>query len=414
MKAVVLAAGKGVRLWPLTETRPKPLLPIANKPVLQHTLEGLRDAGIRQVVIVINYMGETIRQKLGDGSSLKCEIEYVKQRTPRGTADAVGVAQSALQTEDRFVVVYGDDYYDQKGLKDFVAKAQENEGVTMATAKVDDSSQFGAIEARNGLIMSINEKPLRREAGLVNSGLYLMTSSVFSSIKRTGRSKRGEFELTDSMRMLISRGEDVHSEMLERGQWLGISYPWDLLVANQLAVMAEKTRTIIGKVEDGAHVQGPVVVEQGSVVKAGSRIEGPVHIGKNCEIGPNAYVRPFSSLGDDVKVGAACEVKNTIVMANAKIPHLSYVGDSILGEGCSLGAGTITANLRFDEAPVKSRIRRAFVDSGRRKLGAILGDEVKTGINVSVFPGVKIGTKAWLGPGAIVEKDVASGTRQSA
>jgi len=98
-------------------------------------------------------------------------------------------------------------------------------------------------------------------------------------------------------------------------------------------------------------------------------------------------------------------------MAETKIPHLSYVGDSILGEGCSLGAGTITANLRFDNAKVKSKVRGALVASNRRKLGAILGDKVKTGINVSILPGVKIGSGAWLGPGAIVEKDVVSGAR---
>jgi UDP-N-acetylglucosamine diphosphorylase / glucose-1-phosphate thymidylyltransferase / UDP-N-acetylgalactosamine diphosphorylase / glucosamine-1-phosphate N-acetyltransferase / galactosamine-1-phosphate N-acetyltransferase len=189
---------------------------------------------------------------------------------------------------------------------------------------------------------------------------------------------------------------------------LGISYPWDLLEANQRAVMAEKTRLIRGKIEDGARIEGPVVVEEGTVVKAGSRIEGPVHIGKDSEIGPNAYLRSFTSLGEDVKVGAACEVKNSIVMARAKIPHLSYVGDSIIGEGCSLGAGTITANLRFDEAVVKSKVRGALVSSGRRKLGAILGDGVRTGINVSIFPGVKIGPGSWLGPSAIVKKDVVS------
>jgi len=104
-------------------------------------------------------------------------------------------------------------------------------------------------------------------------------------------------------------------------------------------------------------------------------------------------------------------VKNSIVMAKAKIPHLSYIGDSIIGEGCSLGAGTITANLRFDDAVVKSKVRGTLVSSGRRKLGAILGDEVRTGINVSIFPGVKIGPGSWLGPGALVERDVASRAR---
>jgi UDP-N-acetylglucosamine diphosphorylase / glucose-1-phosphate thymidylyltransferase / UDP-N-acetylgalactosamine diphosphorylase / glucosamine-1-phosphate N-acetyltransferase / galactosamine-1-phosphate N-acetyltransferase len=414
LRAVVLAAGKGERLWPLTETRPKPLLPIATKPIIQHTLEALVDGGVRQIVLVINYKGEALREKLGEGSAFKCEIEYVKQQTPRGTADAVATTSASLKDEDRFVVVYGDDYYEKQAVKDFLARAEQNEGITMATAKVEDASQFGIVDASNGRVTRIREKLLRREPGLVNAGLYLMTSSVFSSAKKTTRSKRGEFELTDSLRLLIDQEESVQSHVLKDGDWLGISYPWDLIEANQRAVMAEKTRLIRGKVEDGARIEGPAVVEEGTVVKAGSRIEGPVHIGKDCEIGPNAYLRPFTSLGEDVKVGAACEVKNSIVMAKAKVPHLSYVGDSIIGEGCSLGAGTITANLRFDDAPIKSKVRGVQVNSGRRKLGAILGDEVRTGINVSIFPGIKVGPGAWLGPGAVVEKDVASRARLKA
>jgi UDP-N-acetylglucosamine diphosphorylase / glucose-1-phosphate thymidylyltransferase / UDP-N-acetylgalactosamine diphosphorylase / glucosamine-1-phosphate N-acetyltransferase / galactosamine-1-phosphate N-acetyltransferase len=262
--------------------------------------------------------------------------------------------------------------------------------------------------------MGIREKIPRKEPGLVNAGLYLMTRSVFQSVKKTTRSTRGEFELTDSLRILIERKEIVSNHVLSEEDWLGISYPWDLLEANQRAVMSEKTRLIRGRVEDGARIEGPAVVEEGSVIKAGSRLEGPVHIGRDCEIGPNAFLRPFSSLSENVKVGAGCEVKNSIVMAKAKIPHLSYIGDSIIGENCSLGAGTITANLRFDEAIVKSKVRGALVSSGRRKLGAILGDEVRTGVNVSIFPGVKIGPGCWLGPGANVKRDVASRGRYRA
>ncbi|HYY92108.1 MAG TPA: bifunctional sugar-1-phosphate nucleotidylyltransferase/acetyltransferase [Candidatus Dormibacteraeota bacterium] len=414
MKAVVLVAGKGVRLWPLSETRPKPLLPIANKPILEHTIGALVDSGIHQIVLVINYKGEKVQEKFGDGASIKCEIEYVKQKRPRGTADAVAAAGDKLESEDRFVLVYGDDYYENDGVKNFLSKAQATEGVSIATAKVEDASQFGIVESKNGRVTGIREKTLRKGPGIVNAGLYLMTNQLLSSVKKTGRSKRGEFELTDSLRLLIEKGEVVRSHSLDLGQWLGISYPWDLLGANQLAVVGEKTRLVRGNVEDGARIEGPVVIEEGSVIKAGSRLEGPVHVGRDCEIGPSAYLRPHTSLGNDVKVGAACEVKNSVVMAKTKIPHLSYVGDSIIGESCSLGAGTITANLRFDEAVVKSRVRGTLVPTARKKLGAILGDEVRTGINVSIFPGVKIGPKSWLGPGAIVEKDVMSRARYKA
>jgi len=411
LKAVVLAAGRGERLWPLTETRPKPLLPIANKPIVERTIEAIADAGIRQVILVVGFKSETIRERFGDGGKVNCEIEYVKQRTPRGTADAVAAAGDELKAEDRFLVMYGDDYYEKRVVKDFLAKAQLDEGISIATAPVEDSSPFGVIETKNGRVAKIREKLPKRAPGLVNAGLYLMTKSVFSAIEKTKRSKRGEFELTDSLRILISQGENVGVHELDRAQWLGISYPWDLLEANERAIISEKESLSKGRVEEGVHIEGSVVLEEGSVVKEGSRLEGPLIVGRECEIGPNAYLRPFSSLGENVKVGAACEVKNSIIMAETKIPHLSYVGDSILGEGCSLGAGTITANLRFDNAKVKSRVRGALVASNRRKLGAILGDKVKTGINVSILPGVKIGSGAWLGPGAIVEKDVVSGAR---
>ena len=414
MKAVVLAAGKGERLWPLTETRPKPLLPIVNKPILQNTLEGLVAAGIRQIILVTNYRAERIQETFGDGSSLSCEIEYVKQKSPRGTADAVGAAASALRGEDRFVVAYGDDYYENRAVREFLSEAGKNDGITVATAKVDDASQFGLIEEDNGRVTRIREKLEKPMTGQVNAGLYVFTGAVLDAIKKTTRSKRGELELTDSLKVLLDQKETVRSQAVQDEGWLGISYPWDLLEANQQAVISEKTRVIRGKVEDGAHIEGPVVVEEGSRVKAGSRMEGPVHIGRDCEIGPNAYLRPYTTLGNNVKIGGACEVKNSIVMAGVKIPHLSYIGDSIIGEECSLGAGTITANLRFDEGIVKSRVRGLLVSSKRKKLGTILGDKVRTGINVSIFPGVKIGPGSWIGPSAIVERDLASNARYKA
>ena len=410
MEAVVLAAGRGERLWPLTETRPKPLLPVVNRPILERTLESIIHAGIEKVVLVVNYKMDMIREQLGNGSALGCDIEYVRQKSPRGTADALGIAQGKLAGEDRFLVIYGDDYYEKEAVKDFVTRAENNEGSTIGAAKVEDASQFGIIESKKGLVTGIHEKISKSGPGIVNAGLYIMDQTVFSSIKKTSQSKRGEFELTDSLTMQIRNGEKVRSEQLKNSSWLGISYPWDLLEANQRIVSQESVR-LDGTIEEGVQLKGSVVVEEETLVKSGSRIEGPVHIGKRCQVGPNAYLRAYSCLGDDVKVGAACEIKNSVVMAGSKIPHLSYVGDSVIGSDCSLGAGTTTANLRFDEAIIKSRVKGVLVNSGRKKLGAILGDEVRTGINVSIFPGVKIGRGAWLGPGAIVQKDVASAAK---
>jgi UDP-N-acetylglucosamine diphosphorylase/glucosamine-1-phosphate N-acetyltransferase len=410
LKAVVLAAGRGERLWPLTEDTPKPLLPIANKSILERTCKALVSVGIREIVLVVGFRSEKIRDRLGKGETVGSELSYIKQKTAKGTADALGTCSDELKGEDRFLVVYGDDYYESNVPKAFLAKARKNKGPTIGTASVQDASSFGKIQSKRDVVTNILEKDSKAEPGQVNAGIYLMDQSIFPAIRKTKRSTRGELELTDAVRILIGEGTPVHAQPLGSRKWLGISYPWDMLEANQWILESEKSVSK-GTVDKDVHVSGPVVLEEGSVVKAGSYLEGPVHVGKNCQVGPNSYLRPFSSLGDDVKVGAGCEIKNSIVMKDSRIPHLSYVGDSILGEGCHLGAGTITANLRFDEAEVKTKVHGAWVNSGRKKLGAILGDKVQTGINVSLFPGVKIGQGAWVGPGSIVDHDVASNAR---
>jgi len=346
LKAVVLAAGRGERLWPLTEDNPKPLLPLANRPVLERTLAALVSAGVRQIVLVIGFRSEKIRDRLGKGEGTGAELKYVKQKNAKGTADALGTCSKELQGEDRFLVIYGDDHYETSVPRTFLARARQNKGITLGTASVQDASRFGKIQSKRGLVTEIQEKASKAEPGQVNAGIYLMDQSIFPAIRKTKRSIRGELELTDAIRILIREGTQVHTQSLGSRKWLGISYPWDMLEANQWILESEKS-VKRGTIERGVHLSGSVVLEEGSVVKAGSYLEGPVHVGKRCHVGPNSYLRPYSTLGDDVKVGAGCEVKNSIVMRNARIPHLSYVGDSILGEACSLGAGTITANLRL-------------------------------------------------------------------
>jgi bifunctional UDP-N-acetylglucosamine pyrophosphorylase/glucosamine-1-phosphate N-acetyltransferase len=363
--------------------------------------------------MVVGFRAEKIRDRLGKGEAIGSEIKYIKQKSAKGTADALGTCSNELKGEDRFLIVYGDDYYETSVPRAFLAKARLDKGITLGTANVQDASRFGKIQSKRGLVTEIEEKASEAEPGQVNAGIYLMGQSIFPAIRKTKRSIRGELELTDAVRILIREGTQVHAQLLGSRRWLGISYPWDMLEANQWILESERPVSK-GTVEKGVHISGSVVLEDGSVVKAGSYLEGPVHVGKRCTVGPNSYLRPYSTLGDDVKVGAGCEIKNSIVMRNTKIPHLSYVGDSILGEDSHLGAGTITANLRFDEAEVKTKVRGSWVNSGRKKLGAILGDRVQTGINVSIFPGVKIGRAAWIGPGAIVDRDVPSNARYKA
>jgi len=409
LKAAILAAGRGERLWPLAEKNPKHLLPIGGEPLLQRTVKALVQAGITEIVMVVQFEAEKIKVFFKDGKELGAKISYVKQKQLGGTADAVKAVESELRGEDRFLLVYGDNYYNQKALDKFV-KSSDSKDLLMGAAEVKDPSRFGSLVIKRGNIVAIREKMASGNVGVVNAGIYVLDNSIFSAVKKTRKSQRGEFELTDSLSLLMAEGRRIRTIPFGKREWVGISYPWDLLEANRSALDSdEEVRD--GETEVGVHLKGSVSLAKGSIVKSGSYIEGPVYVGEGAVVGPNAYLRPGTSLGKGVKVGAGCEVKNSIAMDEARIPHLCYVGDSVLGHGSSLGAGTITANLKFNDSNVESRVKRQLVDSGQRKLGVIFGDGVKTGINVSIFPGVKIGADAWIGPGAIVRTDVPSNDR---
>ncbi|MEM1859584.1 MAG: nucleotidyltransferase, partial [Metallosphaera sp.] len=166
---------------------------------------------------------------------------------------------------------------------------------------------------------------------------------------------------------------------------------------------------IEGELEENVKIVGKVVIEEGAKVLSGTRIEGPVFIGKNCVVGPNAYLRPYTLLTGNVKIGSFVEIKESVVMEGTKIPHLSYVGDSVISEDVNFGAGTLVANLRFDEKEVFMNIKGKRQGTGRKKMGTVVGGHVRTGINVSILPGIKIGAYAMIYPGAVVNRDVNRG-----
>ena len=163
----------------------------------------------------------------------------------------------------------------------------------------------------------------------------------------------------------------------------------------------------LGDVEPNVTLKGEVSIGKGTVVKSGSYIEGPVIIGEGCRIGPNCFIRPCTTIGNDCHIGAAVEIKNSIIMNHTDVPHLNYVGDSVISEGCNFGAGTKIANLRLD----KKNIKVNGIDTGRRKLGAIIGDNVQTGINTSINVGTVIGSNTFIGPGAVVTGVVAPNSK---
>ncbi len=411
MKAVILAAGEGVRLLPITATRPKHLIRVGGKAILQHCLEALKLNGITEAVIVTHYMAEAIRSFFGDGSGFGFRLEYVEQKAVLGTGNAASVAEPFVK--DDFLLVYGDLLFSVDAVKKTLDTYKKGKpAAVMAVVPVEKPESYGIIElTKDKRVKRIVEKPSREAApsNLANAGLYVFGKDVFDALKRVKRSVRGEWELTDAVTLLAEEGKTVLAAEIAKDDWFDIGRPWDLLEANVWA-LKRMQHSVLGNVEEGAHLIGLVSVAESARVRSGAYIEGPCFIDEGADVGPNCFIRPYTSIGRNARVGNACEVKNSIIMDGTHVGHLSYVGDSILCEKCNLGAGTITANLRLDDGHVKMLIKDEVVDTGRRKLGAILGDNVKTGINTLFMPGVKVGNDCWVGANFMVERDLPPNT----
>lgn len=406
MKAYILAAGEGHRMRPLTSNIPKPLLPVAGKPFLEHNIEAVRDAGIKDIILLIGWKAHRVREHFGDGKEFGVRIEYVEQKERLGTAHAVSLIKNRVDSP--FFCLYGDVVVSKDSVTGIVQHHKKVGGSVMALTSVEDPRRYGCVRVEDGVVKDIQEKPEIPEGNLVNAGAYLLDMDIFDAIGETKRSARGEYELTDSLKVMI-RKSHLYTYLLKE-EWLDVARPWDLLEANRI-LMRNIERDIKGVVSERATVEGAVVVGEGSEVKAGSYIIGPAIIGRDCEIGPNAYIRPSTSIGNGCKIGSAVEVKNSIVMDSTKIPHLSYVGDSVIGERCNFGAGTKVANLRLDEKEIQVVIDGRKVGSGRRKLGVIMGDDVKTGINATIDVGTIIGEGTMIGMGALAKGTIAPGSR---
>lgn len=392
MKAVVLAAGKGTRMEPLTTSCPKVMLPVANKPILEHIVDAAVEAGVDGFVFITGYMEEQIREYFGDGKAWGVTIDYVRQEEQLGTSDAIGCARG--HAGDVFLVLNGDMLVGAEDLKALTARKEE---AVICVKEVENPSDFGVLETEGEKVVKILEKPKKPPTNLANAGIYLFRKSIFEYIDRTRLSERGELEITDSIQMLIDSGAPVGYRTLA-AEWIDIGYPWDLLKATEY-ILKDLKGKCEGIVEPNVTLKGEISIGEGSLIRSGSYIEGPVVIGKDCDIGPNCFIRPSTAIGNHIRIGNAVEIKNTIVMEDTHVGHLSYVGDSIIGRGCNFGAGTKVANLRHDGKNIKVMVKGRVVDTGRRKLGVIMGDDVHTGINTSINTGTMMKKGKFTYPG---------------
>lgn len=330
MKAVILAAGMGTRLRPVTLTRPKPLVPVANKPLITYAIDVLKTAGLTEIAIIVHDLSSPIVSALGDGASLGVKLDYIVQEEQLGLAHAIGMGREFVGDEP-FCVYLGDNIFQDK-MTDTIAGFPDSDAeAIIGLGEVPDPTRFGIAEINEGEITRVVEKPKDPPSNLAIAGVYLFRRSIFDMIAQVKPSWRGELEITDAIQLLIGSDKPVRPHAL-KGWWVDAGKPESIMEANQL-VLGELPWT---PAIEGDHIKGRsdvghkvVLGENCEIVD--SVVRGPAIIGDNVKL-HNAYVGPYSAIGSDVTIENA-EVENSIIMNEAVIRNISgRIEASLIGE----------------------------------------------------------------------------------
>jgi glucose-1-phosphate thymidylyltransferase len=326
LKGVILAAGLGTRLRPLSLTRPKPLLPVANKHIISYIIEDIASAGIKDIAVVISHEKELIEHEL---RSLYPDLNltFIVQKILNGIGGAVALAKDFVNG-DSFLLYLGDNLI-QSGVVQLVNRFNnENPDGLLLLSPVRNPSAFGIAELNpDGSIKNLEEKPESPKTNLAVTGIYLFKSRIFEAIASIRPSARGEIEIPDAIQWLIDNGGRVVQEQVSEG-WKDTGSPEDLLEANKL--LLDKAKLEIKGIVQG-EVQGRAGIGEETVVEEGAKIIGPVIIGRKCFIGKGTFIGPYSSIGDNVKLQNA-NIEYSIILDNTTIETDKKIRNSIIGE----------------------------------------------------------------------------------
>ncbi|HWQ66246.1 MAG TPA: sugar phosphate nucleotidyltransferase [Methanospirillum sp.] len=337
LQAVILAAGEGTRLRPLTQNKPKALLPVANRPILEHLVDTLMKCGIRDIIVVVGYRKEQVMRHL---IRLPVEVKVAIQKEQIGTAHALLCARDLITGD--VLVLPGDNYVDSASLKE-VIKIQNS--LLITTHKYP--TNFGVVSVEEGFVTSIVEKPDRATRTTVNCGVYHLTSDLFRSIHSQ--------TMIEAVTSFLNNNVKITAVVAH--EWQDAIYPWDLLTMNQRLLRAT-ARSKDGILSSGAVIEGQVSIGRGTVIGPYTIIQGPVVIGEDCVIGPHCVITPGSSIGSRVTLEPFTVITSSLIMDDCVIASHSSLTSAVLGEGCTLGEHTVvTAGsgfLEIGEEAVKS------------------------------------------------------------
>lgn len=367
-QAVVLAAGEGQRLRPFTVTKPKVMLSIADKPILQYVIEALAQNGIRDIVVVNGYRKEQILDFLGSGEQFGVKITFVTQAKQLGTAHALLQAKEVIDNE--FLVLPGDNLIEVGTIAKFLAVPPD----AVLVKRVENASRYGVVALEKGKVITITEKPEQAGMDVINTGIYAFSAGVLDFMEP-------ELDIPDVINKMIAQGKPVTSYETE-DTWLDVAYPWDILRLNATLLQQIKP-AMSGTVEKSVAVTGPVSVGKATVIRSNSYLAGPVVIGKNCDIGPHVCLLPATSIGDNVVISPFTEIKNSVIGDDVSIGPGCIIEDSVIDKGCIIKERFTASSGQADIA----------IDHEHHvvNIGAMLGEACRLGGGVTAQPGVIVG-----------------------
>jgi len=398
-------------MWPLVETQPKPLLHVGGKPIIQWMLEDMRAAGIQEVTISIGYLGEQISEFLGRGHALNIKIDYAIQERALGVAESILVAREEFEGEEAFLVANADILADPDIIRRAIRHYKDLDAEAVVSLTLTSTPQFYGIAVIDdkARIRHIVEKPRpdQVQSRYAVAGIYVFQPTIFDILEKTK-------DLPTALQHLIDSNRPVYGSVWER-DWVEISYPWDLLKANRFVLdkLLKGRGSFISEsadIQEPNRIEGPVYICDDVVVRPHTTIRGPAYIGPKTYIGNNALIREYTALGRNVIVGFGVEIKESIIYDQTKIGRLCFIGDSVVGRNVDIGAGAQLVNYPLAGETITSTVLGKEETVPRKKYGAIIGDNVTLSPNVSVYPGVKIGSNSHIFPGTILEQDVPSNT----
>ncbi|WP_456370574.1 bifunctional sugar-1-phosphate nucleotidylyltransferase/acetyltransferase [Geoglobus sp.] len=387
MKAVVLAAGEGQRLRPFTAGKPKVMIRVGNRPVLQYVVDALRNAGIRDIVMVVGYRKDRVMSYFGDGKKFGVKIEYAFQEQQLGTAHAIRQAEGFVDGE--FVVVPGDNIIDVR-----VVRSALKVRNSVVYRVVENATKYGVLRLEGRRVIEIVEKPAEDVSYLANTGVYHLDTSVFHYIGN-------ENDLTAVINSMSEDGVEFTAVESE-GVWLDIVYPWDIPRVNEMA-LSSGGRVISGKVESGVQILGDVVIGEGSLIRSGTYIRGPVFIGENCEIGPGAVIGPGVSIGSNTKIEPFTVIENSVIGDNVRIGSGSRIEHSVVDSGTRIMPGFTAVK---DSASVEENGKVLKIETG-----AFVGEGSRIGAKVTLLPGTIVGNGVEVSPLKVVSGIIPDGSR---